>query len=103
MARLLISDDNEHHTHGDVLQELFRSAQAPHCTTVRRPRENRALASRKIFCHRTVISETTLPWAHAQAPVPVPTFVPRPAETARVAAVRGAKLDAQSYPAWHSQ
>jgi hypothetical protein len=26
-----------------------------------------------------VISETTLPWAHAQAPVPVPTFVPRPA------------------------
>ena len=43
MARLLISDDNEHHTHRDVLQELFRSAQAPRCTTVRRPRENRSL------------------------------------------------------------
>jgi hypothetical protein len=29
MARLLISDDNEHHTHGDVLQKLSRRAQTP--------------------------------------------------------------------------
>jgi hypothetical protein len=54
LARLLISDDNEHHTPGDLLQKLFRSAQAPQCTAVTRPRKNRATMAGRLIWRGTV-------------------------------------------------
>ena len=60
LARFLISDDNEHHTPGDLLQRLFQGAQAPRCTTVKRPPSN--------CCYLGILAADRCIWVRIRRP-----------------------------------